>query len=88
MKNSDVKIISFTEKWNLPCTYFVKDGVPEAKYLTLFVVKSMPGGNEVIIAKKEINASLHFGAGYQEATIELEVDHKKAGGSIIKSFTY
>ena len=64
MKNSDVKIVTFTEKWSMPCTYFVKDGVPEAKYLTLFVVKSMPGGNEVIIARKEINASMHFGAGH------------------------
>lgn len=88
MKNSDLKIVSFTEKWSLPCTYFIKEGVPEAKTFSIFIVKLLPGGNEVIIAKKEINASLHFGVEYQEATIELEVDNKKAGGSIIKSLTY
>ena len=88
MKNSDLKIVSFTEKWSLPCTYFVKEGVPEAKTFSLFIVKLLPGGEEVIIAKKEINATMHFGEEYQEATIELEIDNKKAAGSIVKSMTY
>ena len=88
MKNTDVKIISFTEKFQLPCTYFVKEGVPEAKTLTLNVVKLFPGGQEVIIATKEINLSKHFGDEFREATIEMDVDVKKASGSIIRSLTY
>ena len=88
MKNTDVKIISFTERWRMPCTYFVKDGVPEAKTITLNVLKVVPGGNEVVIARKEINLSMHFGESFRESTIELDVDVKKATGSVVKSLTY
>ena len=61
MKNTDIKIVSFTEKWPMSCTYFVKDGVPEAKILTLSVLKLFPGGSEVVVARKDINLSMHFG---------------------------
>ena len=66
MKNTDIKIVSFTEKFHLPCTYFVKEGVPEAKTLTLQIVKLFPGGSEIVIAKKDINLSMHFGADFSE----------------------
>ena len=88
MKNSDLKIVSFTEKWNMPCTYFVKEGVPEAKKLTVVVIKLMPGGKEIIIASKVINLSLHFGEEYHEATVEMDVNGKKADGTLIRSLTY
>lgn len=88
MKNSDLKIISFTEKWTMPCTYFVKEGVPEAKKLTVNVIKLMPGGKEVVIAQKVINLSLHFGEDYHEATVQMDVNNKKAEGTLVRSLTY
>ena len=88
MKSSDLKIITFTEKWNMPCTYFVKEGVPEQKTLTVSVIKIMPNGKEVVIAKKVINLSLHFGEDYHEATVKMDVNTKKAGGCLVKSLTY
>ena len=88
MKNSDLKIISFTEKWSMPCTYFVKEGVPDAKKLTVNVIKLLPGGKEVVIAKKEINLSLHFGEDYHEATVDMDAINKKAEGTLVRSLTY
>lgn len=61
LKNTDIKIVSFTEKFNLPCTMFLKDGVPEEKTCTLSVVKLFPDGDQKVIATKEVNLCNHFG---------------------------
>jgi len=61
MKQSDIKILTFTDVFRVPCTYYVKEGIPEAKICTFSVVKLFPGGNEVIIAVKEVNLSRCFG---------------------------
>ena len=42
----------------------------------------------MVIASKEINLSMHFGERYQEATIELDINNRKADGCIVKSLTY
>ena len=87
VKNTDIKQIDFAETFTFPCTYFVKEGVPEAKTCTFQLSKLFPGGNEVVIARKEVNLSMHFGQQFQEQTIDMEVT-KQAQGSIIKSFTF
>lgn len=62
MKTTDVKTVRFLdESFTLPCTYFVKDGVPEEKTCTISMLKLFPGGNEVVIAKVDINLSHFFG---------------------------
>lgn len=61
MKNTDVKTLNFTESWTFPCTYFVKEGVPDEKLCTFKVLKLLPDGKEVVIAAKEVNLSMSFG---------------------------
>ena len=61
LRNNDLKIVSFNESFSIPCTYFVKDGFPEEKTCTFQIVKLFPGGNEVVIARKDVNLSMHFG---------------------------
>ena len=87
LKNSDVKIVSFTEKFSLPCTMFIKEGVPEKKTCTFSVLKLFPGGEEKVIARKEVNLSMHFGEDFQELTVEMEKT-KYAQGSDCKSITF
>ena len=87
LKNNDIKIATFTEKFSVPCTYFIKEGVPEAKTCTFSVMKLFPGGSEVVIARKEINLSMCFGEEFQEVTVEMEPT-KQAQGSIVKSLTF
>lgn len=87
MKQSDIKIVTFTDVFNVPCTYFVKNGIPEDKMCTFSVVKLFPGGNEVVIAVKEVNLSRCFGQDFQEVTVEMEPT-KQAQGSNVKSFTF
>ena len=66
IKQSDIKEAKFNERFNFSCTYFVRDGVPEAKTCSLALLKLYPGGNEVVIARKEINLSMHFGEAFEE----------------------
>ena len=66
VKQSDIKQATFSEKFNFDCTYFVRDGAPEAKTCTLALLKLYPGGNEVVIARKEVNLSMHFGQAFEE----------------------
>lgn len=61
MKNTDVKTMNFTESWTFPCTYFIKEGVPDEKFCTFRVIKVLPDGKEVVIAVKEVNLSMNFG---------------------------
>ena len=86
-KQTDIKIVTFTESFTLPCTYFVKDGVPDEKTCTISVMKLFPGGKEIPIAQKEINLSMHFGQQFQEVTVDMEPT-KQAEGSMVKTFTY
>ena len=58
--------MAFNERFNFDCTYFVRDGVPEPKTCTLALLKLYPGGNEVVIARKEVNLSMHFGDDFAE----------------------
>lgn len=51
------------------------------------MLKIFPGGNEAVIAKKEVNLERSFGEQFEEQTIEMEVT-KQAGGSNIKSLKY
>lgn len=51
---------------------FLKDGVPEEKTCTLSVIKLFPGGDEKVIATKEVNLCNHFGEEYEELTLEME----------------
>ena len=87
MKNTDIKTIAISESFTLPCTYFMRDGVPEEKTCMFQLVKLFPGGNEVVIATKEVNLSRHFGDAFRQATVEMDVT-KQAQGSMVKSFTY
>jgi len=61
MKNTDIKNVNFTEGWLFPCTYFVKQGIPDNKDCTFSVIKILPNGQEVLIARKEVNLSMSFG---------------------------
>ena len=87
VKNSDIKQIEFSESFKFPCTFFIKDGVPDEKTLTFSVLKLFPGGEEVVIARQEVNLARHFGDDFKEATTEMQLT-KKAQGSNVKSLTY
>ena len=73
-RNTDIKTADFaSETMVVPCTYFVRDGKPEDKTCTFQILKLFPGGNEVAIATQEVNLSMHFGADFEEQTIEMDV---------------
>ena len=57
----------------MPCTFFVKNGIPEQKTCMLQIIKLFPGGNEVVIAKHEINFAMHFGEAFKRDSVEMEV---------------
>lgn len=50
----------------------MKDGTPDEKTCTFQVIKLFPGGNEAVIAKKEVNLGLHFGE-FQHKTVEFDM---------------
>ncbi len=50
VKNSDIKVLQFTEKFSFPCTFFIKEGKPEAKTCLFEAFKLFPGGTEILIA--------------------------------------
>ena len=87
VKNSDIKTAPFDESFTMPCTFFIKNGIPEEKKCMLQIIKLFPGGNEVVIAKAEVNFAMHFGEDFKRNTVEMEVT-KQAQGSIVKAFTY
>ena len=64
MNNSDVKKITFAEEFDIQCTYFVKEGVPEAKTLKFILCMVTPDGKDPVIFEKEINMSMHFGPNF------------------------
>ena len=73
MKNTDIKTVTFSDRWIFPCTYFVKEGVPDEKLCTFQVVKLIPNGQEVVIARKEVNLSMSFGEQFQDQIVEMEM---------------
>ncbi len=51
MRNSDIKVLQFeNDTFSFPCTFFIKEGKPEAKTCLFEAFKLFPGGTEVLIA--------------------------------------
>ena len=51
------------------------------------VIKILPNGQEVLIARKEVNLSMSFGEQFQEQIVEMEMT-KQAQGINIKSLSF
>lgn len=64
VNKNDIKIIPFTEQFDMECTYFFKDDRPEDKTLNFILVMASRDGKNPIIFEKEINLTWHFGAEY------------------------
>lgn len=89
MKQTDLKTIQFdpSQTFSINCTYFIKDGAPEEKSLTFQLIKMQPGGQEVQVAEKEVNLSMHFGSQFEVSEDPLELA-RGVNGLNIKKFTY
>jgi hypothetical protein len=72
MNKSDVKTVEFGEEFDMECTYFIKEGVPEDKTMNFIIMQVMPDGKNPIIFEKEVNLTMHFGPQYSQHTILLD----------------
>lgn len=54
------------------CSYFIKDGVPDAKMAKLsFYATDQSGGGAFQISTLDIDFSRHFGQAFEESTVQL-----------------
>ena len=44
VRKTDIKKIAVNESFKFPCTFYIKDGAPEAKTCTFQILKLFPGG--------------------------------------------
>ena len=73
------------------CSYFIKDGVPDAKTakLAFFATDQSAGGGAIQISTLDVNFSMHFGAQFEETTMQLKpTPQGQAKNLIVHSIRY
>ena len=88
MKSIDIKTIRFPEEeFTLDTTFFIQEGVPETKVLTISVIKCLPGGKSEPVATGTVDLRDHFGDQFDHASIDME-PLKSAKGISCKRLLY
>lgn len=87
VRATDIKTVTFDESFNFPCTFFIKDGVPEVKTCLMQLIRVNPDGKDTVFAKKEVNLALCFGDQFEMQNVDMELT-KQAQGVKVKGFSY
>ena len=66
VRATDIKTVRFDETFRFPCTFFIKNGVPEPKTCLVQLIRVSPEGKDVVLAKKEVNLAHSFGTEFEE----------------------
>ena len=88
MNNSDIKEVHFNDDFNIECTYFLKEGVPDEKLVKFILLMVSPDGKNPQIFQQEINLTQHFGPDYQEHTIQMSPTRATPKGIKVLGLSY